>query len=518
MVYFLSPTWRWPAILLLALTAGFADAEDILAEKERKVAEAWKALRQAEEELAAARQDSMADKEATMPAPWASKGSVLKSVCNARIRTANHSQASGYLMKEHAARAPFYIILAERSFKAGLKQLKKIDKTNSDPFIKQYEGMNQLVAAVDLDPENPAIWLEAGKTAVKLESLANEGLPHSMAFLSHACRLDPKLVDEVHTWTSSPEKDKDSQHKSVERSKKEIKSWIQKQIKAGKVAKVRVKLSSLESGICHLEPGHAKPLSFENKIKTGRVGAALAATKVMPVFPTYLTKINVREHMPEGWAERLSKLAIAKYTKFGEQFPGIDPNDLNDKFFSAQYTNGDVLKSSEAHSMWPELYRDSKDFPLLVDLMHGALYAFLEKTGVPLRGTDEKQYDLSLWSAVYPGNGGRHGYHVHQSSIASCVLYLQTAGATTPITFLDPRGSPPTDDYEQHEKQRDYEPKAPFHNPEYFFPESGDIVCFPSWLVHNVPAHWEDAHRVAFPANLQGKSDLDAWHRTASII
>ena len=39
---------------------------------------------------------------------------------------------------------------------------------------------------------------------------------------------------------------------------------------------------------------------------------------------------------------------------------------------------------------------------------------------------------------------------------------------------------------------------------EYFFPTEGDLVCFPSWLVHNVPSHWESETRVAFAANLQG--------------
>ena len=42
---------------------------------------------------------------------------------------------------------------------------------------------------------------------------------------------------------------------------------------------------------------------------------------------------------------------------------------------------------------------------------------------------------------------------------------------------------------------------------EYFFPTEGDLVCFPSWLVHNVPSHWETETRVAFAANLQGQAE-----------
>jgi len=151
---------------------------------------------------------------------------------------------------------------------------------------------------------------------------------------------------------------------------------------------------------------------------------------------------------------------------------------------------------------------------MLVKVMKSALIGFLDRTGVGLSAEAKRDAQLVLWSAVYPGNGGRHGYHVHQGSVSSCVLYTQTAGATTPITFVDPRGAPPVNDYEQHAKERDFEPQAPFHHNEYFFPEAGDLVCFPSWLVHNVPSHWETQWRVAFAANLQ-MDGWDPWFRTA---
>ena len=59
---------------------------------------------------------------------------------------------------------------------------------------------------------------------------------------------------------------------------------------------------------------------------------------------------------------------------------------------------------------------------------------------------------------MYPGveegkkneTAARHGYHTHELSLASCVLYLRNAGSGSgPIAFVDPRGAAPTDDWER---------------------------------------------------------------------
>eukprot|EP00973_Karenia_brevis_P006506 885625-Karenia_brevis.AAC.1 len=41
--------------------------------------------------------------------------------------------------------------------------------------------------------------------------------------------------------------------------------------------------------------------------------------------------------------------------------------------------------------------------------------------------------------------------------------------------LLMPRGAQPTNDYEQHIGERDYEPTAPFHHNYHFFAEAGDL-------------------------------------------
>eukprot|EP01047_Picozoa_sp_COSAG01_P018355 COSAG01_NODE_992_length_12250_cov_14.174356_3_plen_99_part_00 len=58
---------------------------------------------------------------------------------------------------------------------------------------------------------------------------------------------------------------------------------------------------------------------------------------------------------------------------------------------------------------------------------------------------------------------------------------------------------------------------APFHRNIYLFPKKGDLVCFPSWLVHQVPMveakGKKNEARVAFAANMQFQT-IDQWLRT----
>eukprot|EP00913_Durusdinium_trenchii_P021163 g19885.t1 len=332
-------------------------------------------------------------------APWAQPA-----VCNARLRTGDLREASEYLAKQHALRAPFYIEAARQSFQKGLKQLKGIDTSNSDPFIKQHEGQLQVLGALDLAPNDPQIWLEAAQVSVLLAALGE-----SEGEAQHALAM-----------------------KAV---RNEVKRWNQ----SGQVPEIPVTfVSTLREGICFGRSGS----SWQHPEDVAKIVSNL---QVRDVFPTKVLSVNVLELLPEGFTKRLSDLAIQKYQQFSKKFPKIDPNDLNDKFFSFQATNADRLGAGELRK-WPEMYRDSEDFKILTRVMKGALRGFLERTHVPLPQAED--YGLVLWAAVYPGNGGRHGYHVHQGSASSCVLYARVAGASTPISFIDPRGAPPVEENE----------------------------------------------------------------------
>lgn len=240
---------------------------------------------------------------------------------------------------------------------------------------------------------------------------------------------------------------------------------------------------------------------------------------VKPIFPTLITSVNVIRHFGAGFVEKLADIAIKKYSVFTEQMKNQgmrDPNDINDRFFSKQGTREGAYQDPQAMKFWGELY-GTNEYKTLEELLKQALVEHAEKTGYGLAPADVKNAHMSIWAAVYLEDGGRHGYHVHQASLSSCVFYAKCPAGKTPIMFIDPRGAPPIHDYEQHLAERDFEPMAPFHHNHLHFAEAGDLVCFPSWLVHRVPAHFEKEPRVAFPANLQANKAWDAWYRSATL-
>ena len=75
-------------------------------------------------------------------------------------------------------------------------------------------------------------------------------------------------------------------------------------------------------------------------------------------------------------------------------------------------------------------------------------------------------------------------------------------------------GAAPIQNYEQYLKEHDFEPSGPFHQQFSYFPEEGELVLFPSWLVHKVPSHHAKEERVAWPYNYKGTT-WDGWARTA---
>ena len=60
----------------------------------------------------------------------------------------------------------------------------------------------------------------------------------------------------------------------------------------------------------------------------------------------------------------------------------------------------------------------------------------------------------------------------------------------------------------------DDEPLAPFHNQYSWHPAEGDMVLFPSWLVHKVLPNPKGVPRTAWVFNLAGTSE--SWLRTAA--
>lgn len=85
----------------------------------------------------------------------------------------------------------------------GLRQAKGEDKSNDDPFIKWHEGVLQLLGALDLAPDDPAIWRDAGKAVVTLGSLSEDPPQQAriaLSLFSQACKMEPSMLPEVRAW------------------------------------------------------------------------------------------------------------------------------------------------------------------------------------------------------------------------------------------------------------------------------------------------------------------------------
>ena len=117
---------------------------------------------------------------------------------------------------------------------------------------------------------------------------------------------------------------------------------------------------------------------------------------------------------------------------------------------------------------------------------------------------------LQLWLASYE-NGASHVNHVHDGSVCSGVFYSTGGEGAAPIVFSDPRGLSPMTTIAN---DNDDEPLAPFHNQYSFHPSDGDMVLFPSWLVHKVLPNPKGVQRVAWVFNLAGTAE--SWLRTSA--
>ena len=88
----------------------------------------------------------------------------------------------------------------------------------------------------------------------------------------------------------------------------------------------------------------------------------------------------------------------------------------------------------------------------------------------------------------------------------SGVLFLQVPSPASPMTFGDPRGMPPAEDFEQFQHLGDLgvDAEVPWHQNLNFFAAPGDIVTFTSHLIHKAhPRTKSPESRVALAFNCE---------------
>jgi len=124
------------------------------------------------------------------------------------------------------------------------------------------------------------------------------------------------------------------------------------------------------------------------------------------------------------------------------------------------------------------------------------------------------------------GAASAHSAHSHFASTVSGVFYARVPRGSGRIRFHDPRGEHKVlrDVYGKRAPPKyarditgDMPPLAPFHSPYAVEVESGLLVLFPSWLVHEVEDNSamdsDGGYRISFAFNLAGD-----WHDTSGLI
>ena len=106
----------------------------------------------------------------------------------------------------------------------------------------------------------------------------------------------------------------------------------------------------------------------------------------------------------------------------------------------------------------------------------------------PFQGAQGGQY-LWYWASVYK-KGDQHGTHNHPNSLLAGSYYVQTGPESAPILMESPWVTSIMHDTLPMEQS-------------YFRvkPQSGDMIIFPSWLMHRVPVQESDEERVVISLN-----------------
>lgn len=130
--------------------------------------------------------------------------------------------------------------------------------------------------------------------------------------------------------------------------------------------------------------------------------------------------------------------------------------------------------------------RFATEIRLLHHLLKGAVRHFLARFVPGMPQLSLQDLSLSLWTSVHY-NHSSHGWHDHHSAGVCGVFYASVPEGAGGIEFADPRGS-----------------RFPFYGNEITInPQAGDLILFPSWLLHQVlpGVMVGDRPRVSFSFN-----------------
>lgn len=188
--------------------------------------------------------------------------------------------------------------------------------------------------------------------------------------------------------------------------------------------------------------------------------------------------------------------------------------EINNEFYSAQLkqVEGAEDEQSKAVRWWPEMYR-SDEWKALHKFAKEACIKHILQHGRNQTRAYLEGLTTVVWAAVYT-TGTAHATHMHEQALCSGVYYANTPADSMPLILSDPRGGQPMHtDVSKEERQ----PDSPFFHQVSFFPRQGDIILFPAYLPHSVPAATDnDNPRVTWAFNLES-NDGDSYARVSGV-
>jgi hypothetical protein len=194
--------------------------------------------------------------------------------------------------------------------------------------------------------------------------------------------------------------------------------------------------------------------------------------------------------------DRLVQLAASGYSRFARQQTQLEArlsDDicwLNNAFFEWQ--------QMQYHSQggWPDLY-GCADFPQLVAIMNRGVSSMADAGALHHATAQRATADASAWQVwcACHHDGTSHAAHVHEDVLLSGTYYAQVADGAAPLELYGRPGWGGLGDSPVWQWQ----------------PREGDLVLFPPWIEHGVPASscsigaaGDGPVRTAFSFNLLG--------------
>jgi len=166
-----------------------------------------------------------------------------------------------------------------------------------------------------------------------------------------------------------------------------------------------------------------------------------------------------------------------KFVKSGSQARGA-----NQAFYDWQMKEG-----------W-NLFAEKKEIKTLLEKFQDVTDDFLRAVGKDQEFIDKRGREIQAWATVHEGCIS-HPPHSHPRQLVSGVYYVKMPRNSGSIIFDDPRG-----------------PLPPFDNRIYIKPRQGDLVLFPSWLIHQVEPTEGEEERISIPFNIEGD-----WEATTGL-